>query len=77
MLATGADQEARSLGPMVKRALAKTWQPTAVPQLLSLRVDPHGNIHHLDLDLGLLEAQILERDHGRENTSHQVTVELK
>lgn len=75
-LAIGPGHEARSLGPMVKRAMTLQWRPTASPEL---EVSTCGTMHriaHQITDLAVAEIVQLPRDHGREYTDHPDTLNM-
>ncbi|XP_029298122.1 uncharacterized protein LOC115015101 [Cottoperca gobio] len=67
--------EARSLGPMVKKARTMNWLPTNIARIWKSDDETMWKITHHSMDVGILEQHELERDHGREHTNHPDTEE--
>nr|XP_040060401.1 uncharacterized protein LOC120835481 isoform X2 [Gasterosteus aculeatus aculeatus] len=76
-LAIAAGHEARSLGPMMKRAKKVTsWCPTDSPLLHYSPDKTLWRIAHCSRENSILEKQELERQHGRELSDHPAAEEL-
>lgn len=75
-LAVGSNYEARSLGPMVKRAVTRTWEETASPRVWKAKEEDMWCISIPSTEKVMMEFKDLPRYHGREKTDHPDTQRL-